>query len=622
MKSKKELCYTYTLKDPFENKNDPFQKLISNYEDIMEITKANIDKNNIKQFLYFNKNKIHNILFDADQMYIINENESINYSELFYLSLLITDNPEIINYTYSIKYIKLINNTYIKNDNIKKYQKIMVSKILLTLIMNFKDSYESNEDTYLNEIKQIEDENINIIKKNLNIFNKINLYYSYNDFRVKKIDCIYTEIIIALIKEDAFINYQFCLNIIQQLELDKINITKTMFDGLSKALNKGNNSEINRYLIYSVNDLANEKKINFYYILFKYIFKKNSICLYNIDFLVKNINNFIQLNKKEINQIKLINIKKEIFKKIEEIFFMIPCRTKYYYDYINYSMIGKTIIISSFKENTNLKPLIYKNKNIKQQYSENNYFYNDNILENNNNNKEQTDKKEDNNLNNKENFGELINEKIDYNIAVKILEKVKIKINIFPEEKNSMYKTNIKYKEILYGKDDKKLNNKLENGEELKINANYDSMTDYDKIISEKNSKNQNIKKEDLEQVYYNYKKFADFIKEIEQYIKQSNIKFNPQIILELKREKKDNNIHKEFKELYNITCITTFYNQLEDNYKMIFKDENILLHSINGQSQGFINLINELINDDFIGANFIYDDNKDNDKSQINEDK
>ena len=199
---------------------------------------------------------------------------------------------------------------------------------------------------------------------------------------------------------------------------------------------------------------------------------------------------------------------------------------------------------------------------------------------------------------------------------------MKIKINIFPDEKNSMYKTNIKYKEILYGKDDKKLDNKLENEEELKINANYDSMDDYDKIIYEKNKKNQNIKKEDLEQVYYNYKKFADFIKEIEQYIKQSNIKFNPQIILELKKEKKENNNHKEYKELYNITCITTFYNQLEDNCKMIFKDENILLHSINGQSQGFINLINELINEDFIGANFIYDDNKDKDKSQINEDK
>ena len=42
-----------------------------------------------------------------------------------------------------------------------------------------------------------------------------------------------------------------------------------------------------------------------------------------------------------------MNVKKDIFKKIEEILFMIPCRTKYYYDYINYSVIGKTIKISS-----------------------------------------------------------------------------------------------------------------------------------------------------------------------------------------------------------------------------------------------------------------------------------
>ena len=41
----------------------------------------------------------------------------------------------------------------------------------------------------------------------------------------------------------------------------------------------------------------------------------------------------------------------------------------------------------------------------------------------------------------------------------------------------------------------------------------------------------------------------------------------------------------------------------------MTFKDENILVFSINGKSQGFNNLINELTNEDYDGENFKYDD-------------
>ena len=41
----------------------------------------------------------------------------------------------------------------------------------------------------------------------------------------------------------------------------------------------------------------------------------------------------------------------------------------------------------------------------------------------------------------------------------------------------------------------------------------------------------------------------------------------------------------------------------------MTFKDENILVHSINEKSQGFINLINELINDDYTDEKFIYNE-------------
>ena len=55
-------------------------------------------------------------------------------SYYYYLSLLIRDNRDIINYSYSIEYIKKINDKFIKDDNSNKYSKIIMSKIILELI--------------------------------------------------------------------------------------------------------------------------------------------------------------------------------------------------------------------------------------------------------------------------------------------------------------------------------------------------------------------------------------------------------------------------------------------------------------------------------------------------------
>ena len=150
------------------------------------------------------------------------------------------------------------------------------------------------------------------------------------------------------------------------------------------------------------------------------------------------------------------------------------------------------------------------------------------------------------------------------------------------------------FKEITYGKD----NQEIKDIKELKLNADYENLSEKDKQI------------EGGEILYKNYKKFVNFMKEIEDYIKHSEIKFNPQIILEIFKEEKlinEENNSNEYKDLYNITCKSTFINQLDNNYEMTFKDENILVRSINGKSQGFINLINELTNDDYTNENFKY---------------
>jgi len=97
----------------------------------------------------------------------------------------------------------------------------------------------------------------------------------------------------------------------------------------------------------------------------------------------------------------------------------------------------------------------------------------------------------------------------------------------------------------------------------------------------------------------------------LEELIINTNIPFNPRIKLELKKEDYNdmnvNSDHTEYKDIYNVTCISTFINQLDNNREMKFKDENILVKGIDGKYQGFTFLINELTNEDYEGEVFKY---------------
>ena len=547
--TKLDLCLLTSLKNSVENDNDPIHNLLSNWKEIKEITK-NMN-GDIFKFFYFNKKRVHEILYNEDKNYSIDENKTISYSELFYLSLLLEDIPETINYTFSINYIKAVNEIR-KDIKIKKLKRILLSKILLLLINNFKGEDEYDEDEYGEEINMIEKENIEYIEKNIDIFEtEFNLQYNYSDIISKKIDYIYMEIIISLIENDKFTDYDFCWDIIEQLELDKINITNTIFQGLSNAINKENE---NAYIINNINDLMNEKTLNFYYILIKYMFKKNSFYIYQINFLVKNIYNLINLiSRKELKN------ENEKMKELIKIFsdeYLIP------YDI-------KKILDTSF-ESENL--VNNSNENVLVPHIE---------------------QRDETNIND--------NNIIEYSKAEQALERMKIIIQIYPEKKNDR---NFEYKEILIGKNEQK----LKNDDELKIHADYDSISEIDDLADKIK-----VEKGKIELVYKNYKKLAAFFKDVENSINDLEIKFNPRITLELERElreinKEGDDPHNEYKDLYNITCISTFDNQL-DHATMKCKDQNILVYSINGRTPGFLYLSNELTNDDYEDAVFKYDD-------------
>ena len=61
------LCYFATLDKPHD-KRDPIFSLIYVFSEILSILNSDIiDENNISKFLYFNKNNIHNILYDNEE---------------------------------------------------------------------------------------------------------------------------------------------------------------------------------------------------------------------------------------------------------------------------------------------------------------------------------------------------------------------------------------------------------------------------------------------------------------------------------------------------------------------------------------------------------------------------
>ena len=266
--------------------NKSLFNLLLNYEEIDTILNV-IDKNQITKFLYMNRNNIEQILYKENEIIEIKSGVINDISFYVYLYLIIKNDTYIINYNYSLEFIKGI--TIPKDNNI--FIIIIISKIILELIRNYTetDEYEDSDDLEINNIKKENDERI---KKNINKINNIKqlgLNWTESDIKKKNIDEIYTEIIIALIKSENFGDNNFTIDILNQIEIEKINLTEKMEANLFELLNK--EEFVGKYNISLFNDLFNIDKLNFIYILFKYLLKEE-IFIYQNKFLLE-IRNFI-----------------------------------------------------------------------------------------------------------------------------------------------------------------------------------------------------------------------------------------------------------------------------------------------------------------------------------------
>ena len=308
---------------------DSLMKTLKNFNEINILLHSNPSKA-IKYF-YFSKTIVHSILYEEDQIIKIEDIRIRNNLAFnFYLNLLINADETMNNYSYSFNYIE--NN---KNDLDNKFTNIIKAKYILDLISIYKGFDEYNENDDDEKLAQIEKENKNYIKKNLNIFKEqLNLDLEEKNFLSKKIDEIYSEIIVSLIKNGKFENYEFTYNIIRQIDLENIDITELIFDNLLKLLNT---NDIANYLILSEQDLYNEKKILLYYILLKFILK-NSIYIYQVPALSETRKLILEILKS--NKLLYKNINNNIKDKLEYIVEKLA-DSKYYYQEIDESNIKK-----------------------------------------------------------------------------------------------------------------------------------------------------------------------------------------------------------------------------------------------------------------------------------------
>ena len=316
--------------------NDPLLQLSLNYEEIEEIINSK-NKEMIKN-LFFYRLMLNKILYNNDKIINLDDffGKITDLSFHFYLCMIINYNVNVTNYSFSINYIKQIHDLK-ENCNDKVYKKLILSKIILELINTLKSSY----DYY-----KIDKKELNEIENKAKIYfrnnNHIDLIKNLNEKKLtkKRVEEIYIIIINTLIENKKLEDEQYIYDIIKQLDLENIIITKEMFQQFSLLLDP-NNKFLNDYILINIDDLFNFKKVNFYYILFKYILK-SSIYIYHNDFLNKTRKTIIRIIHSKSN--KLLSLRKdyqdsELTSELKEkIIYLIKLFTdsEYYYEkYIN-----------------------------------------------------------------------------------------------------------------------------------------------------------------------------------------------------------------------------------------------------------------------------------------------
>ena len=477
-------------------------------------------------FFYLNP-----FLFEIDERIKIDVGRPIlSLASLFYLSLAITINPKIINFIPFIAFIEKI------NDYIQKEQ-IIIRKIILaklnTIIIGKIEQLDNNDELQ-NNLNEIKINNNNLIKNNIKEFKEFDLSFIINDKR--NIDEIYIQILNELISSNKFDDYLSVENIMLDLDFEKIILTKKMEDKLSQLLNY-DEFEIKQFIISKPEDLCKTNKINFYFILIKYILK-DSIDLNKIPLLLNTQTYIMKRLEKYKSKILSHNMKSDVLYRMEYLFKKI-----FSYDYYN----------------NNIMPTIEKLKkilNIKEENSEKFTYYYDNKTI----------------INKNFIFSKRCIEKKS-NIEKKMIIKFNINLYSIFLIYNLLYNSSFKFH----------INNKSSKFEIFNINnINFNSNEMNLELLKKINNDSKIINSH--KNLFKNLNQLFNFLNEVEERIMNEYKIKNLNLTLFIFKESEKEN---EFYE--NLSC---FYSE---NDEMKYKDENILINKTFSKAKGFIYLMKNI---------------------------
>ena len=602
----------------------PLNNLISTFEDwgkLLNYLKES--KSNIPENIYFSMNNFHSILYKEEVTINIGSyNIKIDLCSLFFLDLLIMENPETLNYEYSFDFIKNINDS---NKEAKSLRKVFVSKIILELLKNYEglDEYDENEDK--EKVEELRKENEENIKNNIGDLKKLDSIFTDDYIKNEKLDDLYINIIGKLITSKKFEDSDYISDIMNQLDLENIHLSNGMFEKLSEILKESN---LKDYTISKKEDLDNVKNINFYYILFKYVLK-NHFFIYKNDFLLKARKIIIELLQKI--DIMLFKIENEKLKYILQ-FFLDYGYNYYYYNYLHNELLTyyKGYMLETKKEDINKIESIDENKkedflkeyfkvfkdaklnniqlgfinhlvreHFKEERTQDNF---DQMVEKWNwikkifNDKKKNKLRADdclsfikyfNDFNNKEAFNAIFNEET----KKFIFDYLKEKIPLYME---TDYLYSIPYYIISKSTFEFHINEKGKEPyfiyEKIKYGF-FDFEIEYNKITLIK--ENEKFKNSENKVLINNFNKFFDFFKLVEDELKKEfKYNYKLRISLDFKMEKKKND-----DDTYNVTCIYTFSDPIKDE-KSQFKEDNIFINGT--KSEGFKNLLSAINNESY----------------------
>ena len=351
MKAKiKQILYKkLNNEQPYENIIDI--SLISNFSQLIEI--FNTIENKTK-FFYMDNKTIYEIMYQEEQAIPI-ESKKYEYSFIYYLSLLIIENKEMVNFTFGLDFIKEIDNE--NNNQENELKKLFISRIILDLIYSY-EGIEKNE-----ELKKIKEKNKLYVRDNIKVFNKYNL--KSENIEEISLGKLYLDILIELIKNKKLEDYEFAYDILTKLDFENIDINQNMFEELKNILD--DERYINDYKMNNIEDFFDKTKINFYYILIKYIFK-NYFFIYNIPLLYNTRNTIIKVIKtKKEKFLSKYNIGNFDLNKriIYNIKFILD--SNYYYN-IFIDIIFDNILEEAYKYNIEKWKEYMKDLNISENY--------------------------------------------------------------------------------------------------------------------------------------------------------------------------------------------------------------------------------------------------------------